>query len=305
VQMLLPAHIGDYTDFYSSREHATNMGKMFRPNDAALLPNWLWLPVGYHGRSSSIVTSGTPVTRPNGQVRGDPPSFVHCNRLDYELEMAFFVGPGNNQGEPIPIENAEDHIFGVVLMNDWSARDIQAWEYVPLGPFNGKNFATTISPWIVTLDALEPFRVPVVPKDPPNLKYIEDDGLSNYDIHLQVLLQNDSLPEPHAICNSNFKYMYWTMKQQLTHHASGGCSMRPGDLLGSGTISGPEDDSFGSMIELSWNGTKQINLPNGETRTFLLDGDNVIMRGWCQGEGFKVGFGACEGRVLPAPPLPQ
>ncbi|KAL6048052.1 Fumarylacetoacetase [Balamuthia mandrillaris] len=241
--MVLPATIGDYTDFYSSKEHATNVGTMFRGAENALMPNWLHLPVGYHGRASSVVVSGTPIRRPVGQTRpqdDQPPVFGPCKLLDFELEMAFFVGPGNKLGERIKIEEAEDHIFGMVLMNDWSARDIQKWEYVPLGPFCAKNFATTISPWVVPLEALEPFRVPS-PKqeDPTPLPYLQDSSNAAYDIRLEVALKTDKLDSPHVVCRSNFKYLYWSMKQQLTHHAVTGCNMRPGDLLGSGTISGP------------------------------------------------------------------
>eukprot|EP01130_Rhizamoeba_saxonica_P000559 TRINITY_DN10528_c0_g1_i1.p1 TRINITY_DN10528_c0_g1~~TRINITY_DN10528_c0_g1_i1.p1 ORF type:complete len:435 (-),score=121.90 TRINITY_DN10528_c0_g1_i1:57-1328(-) len=306
---LLPARIGDYTDFYSSREHATNMGKIFRPNEAALKPNWVWLPVGYHGRASSVVLSGTEIRRPNGQIkaRDSPaPTVKACGKLDFELEMAFFVGPGNNLGDPITIQNAEDHIFGVVLMNDWSARDIQGWEYVPLGPFNGKNFGTSITPWIITLDALEPFRVPGPEKDPATLDYLTDTTDAAYDIHLEVLLQSEKMAqndiEPAKISESNFKYLYWSMKQQLVHHSVTGCNMSPGDLLGSGTISGP-GDMYGSFMELSWNGSREVELPTGETRAWLEDGDNIILDGWAQGDGYRVGFGPCFGPVLPAHPL--
>lgn len=308
--MLLPARIGDYTDFYSSREHATNLGKMFRPDSAALLPNWLWLPVGYHGRASSVVVSGTDVRRPNGQTKAKDatePSFTPCRRLDYELELAFFVGPGNPLGDPIQMKDADDHIFGVALMNDWSARDIQNWEYVPLGPFTAKNFATTISPWIVTLDALEPFRVAPPTQEPAVLSYLKDtnEKPGAYDINLEVHLVNTEKvgPQPHVLSRGNFKYMYWSMRQQLVHHTVTGCNMNPGDLLGSGTISGPSDDSFGSLIELSWNATKPIQMANGQTRTFIEDGDAISIVGHCQGQGYRVGFGPCIGKVLPAHPI--
>jgi len=302
VQMLLPAHIGDYTDFYSSREHATNVGIMFRGVDNALQPNWLHLPVGYHGRSSSVVVSGTNLHRPKGQlkpVEDAPPVFGNCQTLDFELEMAFFVGPPNDLGQRIKIENAEDHIFGVVLMNDWSARDIQKWEYVPLGPFGAKNFGTTISPWIVTLEALEPFRVNGPAQDPLPLNYLRLPNPSAFDIQLEVHLTT-SKDGPFLISKSNLKYMYWSMTQQLTHHTVTGCNMRPGDLCGSGTISGSSEDSYGSMLEICWKGTKPKALPNGEIRKFLLDYDTITLKGHCQGEGYRIGFGSCSGTILPA-----
>ncbi|XP_048076344.1 fumarylacetoacetase isoform X1 [Ursus arctos] len=278
--MHLPATIGDYTDFYSSRQHATNVGIMFRGKDKALMPNWLQLPVGYHGRASSVVVSGTPIRRPMGQMSPDdskPPVYGACKLLDMELEMAFFVGPGNNFGEPIPISRAHEHIFGMVLMNDWSARDIQKWEYVPLGPFLGKSFGTTISPWVVPMEALMPFAVPNPEQDPKPLPYLRHDRPYTFDINLSVTLKGEGMSQAATICKSNFKYMYWTMLQQLTHHTVNGCNLRPGDLLASGTISGPEPESFGSMLELSWRGTKAIELGNGQTRKFLLDGDEVII----------------------------
>ncbi|XP_018416865.1 PREDICTED: fumarylacetoacetase [Nanorana parkeri] len=299
----LPANIGDYTDFYSSKDHATNVGIMFRGKENALMPNWLHLPVGYHGRASSVVISGTPIRRPKGQVRPNddkPPIYEASKLLDIELEMAFFVGPGNNLGEPIPIQKAEEHIFGMVLMNDWSARDIQKWEYVPLGPFLSKNFGTTISPWVVPMEALMPFVLPNPIQDPVPLPYLQDKSDYTFNINLSVSLQGDCMREPVAICRSNFKYMYWTMKQQLAHHTVTGCNVRPGDLLASGTISGPDPSSFGSMLELSWRGSKAIDLGNGHTRTFLRDGDTVIITGHCQGDGYRVGFGACSGTILPA-----
>ncbi|MEE6503469.1 hypothetical protein FKM82_004831 [Ascaphus truei] len=301
----LPANIGDYTDFYSSRNHAVNVGIMFRGKDNALMPNWLHLPVGYHGRASSVVVSGTPIRRPVGQIRPDedkPPVFGASKLLDIELEMAFFVGAGNALGNPIPIHKAHEHIFGMVLMNDWSARDIQKWEYVPLGPFLGKSFGTTISPWVVPMEALMPFVLPNPVQDPAPLPYLCDKDNYTFDINLCVCIQGDGMKEPAPICRSNFKYMYWTMKQQLAHHTVNGCNVRPGDLLASGTISGPDPGSFGSMLELSWKGTKPIDLGNGQVRRFLKDGDNVTITGYCQGEGYRVGFGNCSGTALPALP---
>jgi fumarylacetoacetase len=273
VTMHLPAEIGDYTDFYSSREHATNVGTMFRGPENALMPNWLHLPVGYHGRASSVVISGTPIRRPNGQTRPDdkkPPVFGPCKLMDIELEMALFVGPGNKMGEPIPISQAQDHIFGLVLMNDWSARDIQKWEYVPLGPFLGKNLGTSISPWVVPLDAVLPFAVPNPDQSEPEvLPYLKHTDPFSFNIDLEIHLKTKDTPEPAVIARSNFKYMYWTMKQQLAHHSVTGCNLRPGDLLASGTISGKTPDSYGSLLELTWKGTKPLTLPNGETRKFL------------------------------------
>ncbi|KAL7405592.1 hypothetical protein ABVT39_003695 [Epinephelus coioides] len=303
VTMHLPADIGDYTDFYSSRDHATNVGIMFRGKENALMPNWLRLPVGYHGRASSVVVSGTPIRRPSGQMRPDqtkPPVFGQSKQLDIELEMAFFVGGGNQLGEPIPIEKAHEHIFGMVLMNDWSARDIQAWEYVPLGPFLGKNFGTTISPWVIPMEALLPFAEPNPIQDPDPLPYLQHHDAYTFNINLFVSLKGIDMAEAATICKSNFKYMYWTMKQQLTHHTVNGCNVRPGDLLASGTISGPDPGSFGSMLELSWRGSKSIDLGGGETRTFLKDGDEVTITGYCQGDGYRVGFGLCTGVILPA-----
>jgi len=302
-KMCLPATIGDYTDFYSSREHATNVGTMFRGKENALMPNWLHLPVGYHGRSSSVIISGTDIHRPMGQLKpeeGDP-VWGESRLLDFEVEMGFFVGPGNNLGERIDIKNAENHIFGLVLVNDWSARDIQKWEYVPLGPFCAKNFATSISPWVVTLDALEPFRVKGYDQsDPRPLPYLQDDSPASYDVKLFAGIQGNNMNQPHTVCTTNLKHLYWSMKQQLTHHSSTGCNMRPGDMCASGTISGPSEDSFGSMLELTWRGSKPITLPNGEERKFIADGDNVVMTGYAQGDGYRVGFGQCTGRILPA-----
>jgi len=304
VEMLLPAAIGDYTDFYSSREHATNVGVMFRGPDNALQPNWLHLPVGYHGRSSSVVVSGTNFRRPMGQTKADDadgPGYGPSRLMDFELEMGFFVGPGNTLGEPIPIAEATDHIFGMVLVNDWSARDIQKWEYVPLGPFLGKNFATSISPWVVTMDALEPFRCAGPAQDDPEpLDYLRNPGDCAYDIHLEVALQSERMTDPATIATSNFKYMYWSICQQLAHHTVNGCNAQPGDLYGSGTISGPEKHERGSMLELSWKGTETVELPNGEERKFLADGDTVTMTGWCEKDGIKVGFGEVTGTLLPA-----
>ncbi|XP_033845906.2 fumarylacetoacetase [Periophthalmus magnuspinnatus] len=301
--MHLPAHIGDYTDFYSSRDHATNVGIMFRGKENALMPNWLRLPVGYHGRASSVVVSGTPLRRPSGQMRPDqskPPVFGPSKQLDIELEMAFFVGGGNRLGEPIPVEKAHEHIFGMVLMNDWSARDIQSWEYVPLGPFLGKNFGTTISPWVVPMEALMPFAEPNSIQDPEPLPYLQHQDPYTFNINLFVAIKGERMAQASTICRSNFKFMYWTMKQQLAHHTVNGCNLCPGDLLASGTISGPEPESFGSMLELSWRGSKTIDLGGGESRTFLKDGDEVIITGYCQGPGHRVGFGSCSGIILPA-----
>jgi len=303
VEMLLPVDVGDYTDFYSSEHHARNVGTMFRGPENALQPNWKHLPVGYHGRASSVVLSGAEIRRPCGQTRPDddaPPVYGPTNLLDFELEMGFFVGPGNPLGEPIAIDDAGDHIFGMVLVNDWSARDIQGWEYVPLGPFLGKSFATTISPWVVPMDALHPFRVPPPEQDPEPLDYLQGDGDAAYDIQLNVGLQTPSMDAPHTVCETNFRMMYWTMRQQLAHHTVNGCNARPGDLLASGTISGPTEDSYGSMLELSWRGSDPVELPNGETRTFLEDGDRVVMSGHAQGDGYRIGFGTAEGTVVPA-----
>jgi len=304
VEMQLPTVIGDYTDFYSSREHATNVGVMLRGPDNALQANWLHLPVGYHGRASSVVVSGTDVRRPMGQTKpadAEQPIYGPSRLMDFELEMGFFVGPGNTLGEPIPIANAMDHIFGMVLVNDWSARDIQKWEYVPLGPFLGKNFGTSISPWVVTMDALEPFRCAGPAQDDPEpLDYLRNPGDCAYDIHLEVALESERMTDPATIATSNFKYMYWSICQQLAHHTVNGCNSRPGDLYGSGTISGPEKHERGSMLELSWRGTETIELPNGEERKFLADGDTVTMTGWCERDGVKVGFGEVTGTLLPA-----
>ncbi len=303
IEMLLPAEIGDYTDFYSSREHATNVGTMLRGPEHALMPNWLHLPVAYHGRASSIVVGGTPVRRPCGQSKpekADAPIFGPSRSLDFELEVAAFVGPGNDLGKPIPIAAAYDHLFGLVLLNDWSARDIQAWEYIPLGPFLAKNFATSISPWVVPLEALEPFRTAGPIQQPAPLPYLQQQGETTCDIQLEVALQSAKMDRPHIICRTNYKYLYWSLAQQLAHHTINGCNLRSGDLLASGTVSGPTPDSFGSMLELAWRGTKPLTLPGGEQRRFLEDGDTVTMTGWCQGDGYRVGFGTVTGTVLPA-----
>lgn len=303
VEMLLPADIGDYTDFYSSREHASNVGTMLRGADNALMPNWLHLPVAYHGRASSVVVSGTNPRRPSGQTRpgnAGAPVFGPSRSLDFELEMGVFVGPGNELGQPISVDQAFGHLFGMVLVNDWSARDIQAWEYQPLGPFLAKNFATSISPWVVPMEALEPFRTAGPVQDPAPLSYLRTSEDWAFDIHLEVHLQGEKMDRPGRICGSNFKYLYWNVCQQLAHHTVNGCNLRPGDLLASGTISGPTPDSYGSLLELAWRGTKPIAFPNGETRAFLQDGDRLTMIGWCQGEGYRVGFGAVTGMILPA-----
>ncbi len=299
VEMLLPVEIGDYTDFYSSRYHATNVGTMLRGADNALQPNWLHLPVAYHGRASSIVIDGTPLHRPWGQTEGG--KFGPSKALDFELEMGFFIGPGNPLGQPIPIERAADHIFGMVLVNDWSARDIQRWEYVPLGPFLAKNFGTTISPWVVPLTALEPFRVAGPPQEEPvPLPYLRTAGEQAFDIQLEVLLGTRDQEQPLRITRSNFRHLYWNICQQLAHHTITGCNMRPGDLLASGTISGPEKESRGCLLELTWKGEQPLEFPGGGRRTYLQDGDSVTLRGWCQGEGYRVGFGEARGMILPA-----
>jgi fumarylacetoacetase len=305
--------IGDYTDFYCSIYHATNVGSMFRP-DNPLLPNYKYVPIGYHGRASSIVISGTDIKRPHGQNRSDadePPVFIPCKNLDYEMELGFFVGQGNDLGNSIPISEAEDHIFGVCLVNDWSARDIQAWEYRPLGPFLAKNFATTISPYVVTMEALAPFRTKAFNRDaddPQPLEYLSDDNnqkLGGLDINLEVYIQTEKMRneniEPHLLSRSNTKDLYWTIGQMLTHHASNGCNLQTGDLIATGTVSGKEKSERGSMLELSWRGTEPIELPSGETRRFLEDGDEVIMKGFCERESFRrIGLGECRGRIIPA-----
>src|SRR5215467_9392348 len=303
VIMKLPARIGNYTDFYSSYHHAHNVGTMLRGPENALMPNWKWLPVAYHGRASSIVVSGTDVRRPSGQTKAPDattPAFGPSKSFDYELEMAFLIGPGNSLGEPVPIDRAVDHIFGLVLMNDWSARDIQAWEYQPLGPFLAKNFATSISPWVVTLEALEPFRKPLPRQDPEPLPYLRWENDITFDIHLEASLQTASLNSPQVITRTNFQNLYWSIAQQLAHHTVSGCNLQPGDLLASGTISGATDESRGCMLELTWRGANPLKLPNGETRKWLEDGDRLTITGWCQGDGYRVGFGEVSGRILPA-----
>ncbi|MDK2773147.1 MAG: fumarylacetoacetase [Flavobacterium sp.] len=302
IEMLLPVQIGDYTDFYSSKEHATNVGKMFRDPENALLPNWLHIPVGYHGRSSTIVPSGVPVRRPNGQTlpAGETqPIFGPSRLVDFELETAFITTDANLMGEPIPVAEAEDYIFGMVLFNDWSARDIQKWEYVPLGPFLAKNFASSISPWIVTLDALEPFRVKSPEQNPKPFPYLQQEGEHAFDINLQVAIQPENEVET-VVSNSNFKYMYWTMSQQLAHHTVNGCRVNSGDMMGSGTISGPTEDSFGSMLELTWGGKNPIQMKDGSERKFINDNDTVIIRGYCENDEIRIGFGECSSKLLPA-----
>lgn len=301
VQMHLPVKVGDYTDFYSSIEHATNVGKMFRDPENALLPNWKHLPVGYHGRASSIVVSGVDIHRPKGQTKppeGDP-VFGPSQRMDFELEMGFIVGKQTELGDQISTENAMDHIFGMVLFNDWSARDIQKWEYVPLGPFLGKSFASSISPWVVTMEALEPFKVAGPVQDPPVLDYLKTDGALNYDLNLTVEIEPEG-SDPTVVSNSNFKYMYWNMAQQLAHHTVNGCNVNIGDMMASGTISGKSPDSYGSMLELSWAGKNPVKLNDGSERKFLNDGDTVTMKGHCEKDGKRVGFGEVRSKLLPA-----
>ena len=297
VEMLLPAQIGDYTDFYASKEHASNVGAMFRGKENALLPNWTHLPVGYHGRASSVIISGTEVYRPKGQMKPageESPIFGHSKQLDIELEMGWFIGPGNERGKPIAIANAEEQIFGLVLVNDWSARDIQAWEYQPLGPFLAKSFATSISPWVVPLDALEPFRIEGPKQEPRPLEYLQKEGASSFHINLEVYLNSQK------IISTNFRYLYWSMAQQISHHTVAGCNLRPGDLLASGTISGPLKQQRGCLLELTWRGTEPIQLDNGEKRIWLEDEDVISMTGWCQGDGYRIGFGEVTGQIRPA-----
>lgn len=301
VEMQLPVQIGDYTDFYSSKEHATNVGMMFRDPENALLPNWLHIPVGYHGRSSTIVPSGIPVHRPMGQtlpVGENSPVFGPSRLIDFELEMAFITTDANVMGENIPVHEAEDYIFGMVLLNDWSARDIQKWEYVPLGPFLAKNFASSISPWIVTMDALEPFRTKGPKQDPTPLPYLQQKGKHAFDIQLEVSIQPENAPAT-VVSESNFKYMYWTMSQQLAHHTSNGCRVNSGDMMGSGTISGPTPSSYGSMLELTWGGKNPIQLADGSERKFINDNDTVIMKGYCENQEVRIGFGEVSSKLLP------
>lgn len=302
VQMLLPVRIPNYTDFYSSEEHATNVGSMFRDPKNALLPNWKHLPVGYHGRASSIVVSGTPIHRPKGQIKppdSDLPVFGPSQKLDFELEMAFITCKDTKLGTSISTRHAEDYIFGFVLFNDWSARDIQQWEYVPLGPFLSKNFGSTISPWIVTMDALEPFRVKGPEQSPSVLPYLAIEGEKNFDVTLEVLIQPEkSVATP--VSRSNFKYLYWSVNQQLAHHTVNGCNIQVGDLYASGTISGPSPGSFGSMLELAWNGQRPLHLADGSQRKFIEDGDTVILKGHAEKNNVRIGFGECRGKILPA-----
>lgn len=302
VTMHLPISVGDYTDFYSSIEHATNVGIMFRDPANALLPNWKHLPVGYHGRASSIIVSGKPVYRPKGQVlppNQTAPIFQASTRVDFELEMGFVIGKETQLGESISTDKAEEYIFGKVLFNDWSARDIQKWEYVPLGPFLAKNFGSSMSPWVVTMEALEPFKLQGPTQDPEVLSYLKCDGLKNYDIKLEVAIQPENCEET-VVSNSNFKYMYWNMSQQLAHHTVNGCNVKVGDLMASGTISGKDDTSYGSMLELSWAGKHTVKLKEGGERKFIQDNDTVIMRGYCEKNGIRVGFGEVSSKLLPA-----
>lgn len=301
VQMLMPVRVPNYTDFYSSEEHATNVGSMFRDPKNALLPNWKHIPVGYHGRPSSIVVSGTPIKRPKGQIKigEDPPSFASTRKLDFELEVAFITCTETKLGSHITTRQAEDNIFGFVLFNDWSARDIQQWEYVPLGPFLAKNFGSTVSPWIVTMDALEPFKVKGPEQFPNVLPYLFTEGEKNFDIRLEVLIEAER-SEPTTVCRSNFKYMYWNVNQQLAHHTVNGCNIQVGDMYASGTISGPSPGSYGSMLELSWNGQKPLTMPDGTERKFIEDGDTVIIKGFAEKDGIRIGFGECKGKILPA-----
>ena len=301
IEMQLPVHIGDYTDFYASKEHATNVGTMFRGAENALMPNWLHLPVGYHGRSSTIIPSGIPVNRPQGQTLpngAENPVFGPSKLVDFELEMAFITTNANDIGEPIPIEDAESYIFGLVLFNDWSARDIQKWEYVPLGPFLSKNFASSISPWIVTLDALEPFRTSGPDQSPEPLPYLQFSGNRSFDIKLEAAIQPKDAQET-VVTRSNFKYLYWNMAQQLAHHSVNGCRINAGDMMGSGTISGPDPSSYGSMLELSWRGEKPVVLNNDQSRKFIEDYDTVIMRGYCENKGTRISFGEVRSQLLP------
>ncbi|MGP5550326.1 fumarylacetoacetase [Psychrobacter namhaensis] len=304
VTMHLPVQVPGFTDFYSSKEHATNVGTMFRDPNNALLPNWTEMPVGYNGRASTVIVTGTDIVRPSGQLKpnaDERPVFSACKRLDFELETAFVVGKGNNIGQPIAVDDAFAHIFGMVLLNDWSARDIQKWEYVPLGPFNAKTFASEVSPWIVTMDALAPFKTSCPTQEPKPLAYLnEKDTDNSFDINLSVELLPENAESATVVCKTNFKYMYWSMAQQLTHHTITGCKVEVGDMMGSGTISGSTPDSYGSMLEIAWNATKPVTLKGGETRSFIEDGDTVIMKGYSEKNGIRVGFGEVRGKVLPA-----
>ena len=303
VEMHLPVNIGDYTDFYSSIEHASNIGSMFRDPSNPLLPNWKHLPVGYHGRASSIIVSGKNIHRPKGQIMpldSETPIFSSSNRVDFELEMGYIIGKNSSLGSSISTTNAEDYIFGKVLFNDWSARDIQKWEYVPLGPFLGKSFASSISPWVVTMEALDPFRIAGPVQEPNVLDYLKFDGLKNYDINLSVSITPEDSNIESIVCNSNFKYMYWNMNQQIAHHTVNGCNLNVGDMMASGTISGHTKDSYGSMLELSWGGKNPIELKDGSTRTFINDMDTVIMKGYCEKNNIRVGFGEVKSKILPS-----
>ncbi len=302
VEMLMPVYVRDYTDFYSSVEHATNVGTMFRGAENALMPNWKHLPVGYHGRASSIIVSGTDIHRPKGQYKpadATVPQFGPSRLLDFELEMAYVIGTPTDLGDSLDTASAERHVFGLMLFNDWSARDIQGWEYVPLGPFLGKNFASSVSPWIVTLDALEPFRVAGPTQDPPVLPYLQYEGDRNLDIELEVWIEADN-GSKQRVCQSNHKYLYWNIAQQVAHHTVNGCNLNVGDMMASGTISGPDKGSFGSMLEITWRGANPVSMPDGTERKFINDGDSVVMKGWTSKEGVRVGFGEVRSKVLPA-----
>ena len=303
IEMHLPVKIGDYTDFYSSIEHASNIGSMFRDPKNPLLPNWKYLPVGYHGRASSIVVSEVDVYRPKGQIKpidSDSPIFSASKRVDFELEMGFIIGKNSSLGQSVSTNQAEEYIFGKVLFNDWSARDIQKWEYVPLGPFLGKSFASSISPWVVTIEALDPFKVKGPAQDPEVLEYLKYEGLKNYDINLSVSIIPEKSEIESVICRSNFKYMYWNMSQQIAHHTINGCNLNIGDIMASGTISGKSNDSYGSMLELSWGGKKSLLLEDGLSRTFVEDYDSIIMRGYCERDNIRVGFGEVKTKLLPS-----
>jgi fumarylacetoacetase len=303
VEMHLPVNIGDYTDFYSSIEHASNIGSMFRDPSNPLLPNWKHLPVGYHGRASSIIVSGKNIHRPKGQIMpldSETPIYSSSNRVDFELEMGYIIGKNSSLGSSISTTDSQDYIFGKVLFNDWSARDIQKWEYVPLGPFLGKSFASSISPWVVTMEALDPFRIAGPIQEPNVLDYLKFDGLKNYDINLSVSITPEDSNIESIVCNSNFKYMYWNMNQQIAHHTVNGCNLNVGDMMASGTISGHTKDSYGSMLELSWGGKNPIELKDGSTRTFINDMDTVTMRGYCEKNNIRVGFGEVKSKILPS-----
>lgn len=301
---ILPFYSRQFVDYYSGIHHAGNVGKMFRPDMPPLLPNYRHIPVAYNGRASSVVIDGTEIVRPNGQTKGandDNPTFGPTKELDFELEMGFYTAGGSLMGEPFPISEAEAHILGIVLVNDWSARDVQRWEYQPLGPFLAKSFATTVSPYVVTLDALSPFKVDGIPQEPEVLPYLREPEPRCYDIQLEVLIQTPSMANAQVICRSNARHLYWSFRQQLAHQVSNGTPIEAGDLYGTGTISGPEEGTFGSLLELTWRGSKPIKLSSGEERTFLEDGDILTLRGWCQGDGYRIGFGEATGRILPAP----